>query len=259
MKSRRSTKIWNALRSLFNGESEEDPAKKAFHSRLFSYKDPMADVNPKYNIVWNPPSIVGLEESVFLSPSISDESHLEDLEDDEDEDDEEDSDTSSEDWSLSSMLEATNISPPSPESLVKRSASMSNTSIKSILKPARSSSISIHSKNIQTSPSHPNLKSTKKESLKHSKSSYLGSKLKINAPAPEKLYASSNSSTKSCRFDSTVLVFETYHPGDYDRAEPEHPPMTGKELEKIYLELRRFKLKEMTIHPNSVHNISLSI
>ncbi|KAI9298719.1 hypothetical protein K502DRAFT_322667 [Neoconidiobolus thromboides FSU 785] len=67
------------------------------------------------------------------------------------------------------------------------------------------------------------------------------------------------SKAKALRFDENVVVYETYNIEDYPRTAVEPPEFTKKELERVNKEIRKYKLGEMRVHPESFNNLLLSV
>ncbi|KAI0218030.1 hypothetical protein L0F63_007017 [Massospora cicadina] len=66
-------------------------------------------------------------------------------------------------------------------------------------------------------------------------------------------------SPKVFRFSETVVVYETYNSDHYPRESADSPEFTPKQIEKLNREIRRYKLGEMKVHPDSINNLSLTI
>lgn len=187
-----------------------------------------------YPIRFSPPTVVRLEESVHANSTDS---------------------TSSFTSSEESVPDYT----PSPIGMHKSIYIQRSTSQLSVQPPTQARSLKSCIRRSASVPSMP----PQRQQLSHSPSlcssirsspeSRLQRRLQISSDPS----SGSSSTTKVCRFSEAVVVYETYGRDHYSRESVRDPDLTPKQIYKVNREVRRFKLSEMRVHPDSVNNTSI--
>ncbi|KAJ9075853.1 hypothetical protein DSO57_1031722 [Entomophthora muscae] len=193
----------------------------SFKSKLKSFVLPTPEENG-FDVDFSPPTIVRLEESVFSDYADSESSF----------------DSSHESLPIYSYQTSQVPSEkPALKSCIRRSVSTPTMDL-SPTESEPSPSLSIHS----TATSARWLRRRPQISFENAS-----------------VISESPSTSKVFRFSETVVVYETYNSDHYPREAVDNPDLTLKQIEKLNKEIRRFKLSEMRVHPDSVNNMSLNI